>query len=150
MKHKHHIKPRYEGGSDEPDNLVELTPIQHAMWHYAEWLRKGNRNDYLAWRGLSGYMGKEEIIRELQVENGKKVQEMWRVNDWKRNPEVMASHPNTLEYRESRSITVICLNTGKVYPSITAASRDTKIDKGNIRGACEKGWKTKGLSWSYA
>ena len=54
MKHKHHIIPRYEGGSDEPENLVTLTPIQHSMWHYAEWLRKGNKEDYCASRMILG------------------------------------------------------------------------------------------------
>ena len=62
LKHKHHIVPRYEGGSDDPSNLVELTSTQHAMWHFAEWQRKGNKEDFLAWRALSGHYGKEEIM----------------------------------------------------------------------------------------
>jgi hypothetical protein len=80
MKHKHHIKPRYEGGSDDPENLVELTPIQHAMWHYAEWQRKNNLEDYLAWRGLTGHIGKEDILLEIARENGRKLQE-WLKNN---------------------------------------------------------------------
>jgi hypothetical protein len=64
MKHKHHIIPKYEEGSDDPSNLVELTLIQHAMWHYAEWLRKGNWQDNLAWRGLASITTKEAIVRE--------------------------------------------------------------------------------------
>lgn len=150
MKHKHHIKPRYEGGSDEPENLVELTPTQHAMWHYAEWQRKRKREDFLAWRGLTGYMGKEEIILELQRENGIRVQQQWKVNSWVRDHHTMVNHPNTVRDKKSRSVPVLCLTTGTVYPSITAASNDTGIDKGNIRGACKRGWKTKGLSWAYA
>lgn len=63
MKHKHHIKPRYEKGSNEPENIVELTPTQHAMWHYAEWRRKGNWQDDLAFRVLAGRINKEEAIR---------------------------------------------------------------------------------------
>ncbi len=61
MKHKHHIIPRYEGGSNLQENLVELTTTQHAMWHYAEWTRKKDDRDYLAWKCLSGQIGKEEI-----------------------------------------------------------------------------------------
>jgi hypothetical protein len=61
MKHKHHIIPRYEGGSNLQENLVELTTTQHAMWHYAEWVRKKDDRDYLAWKCLSGQIGKEEI-----------------------------------------------------------------------------------------
>ncbi len=61
MKHKHHIIPRYEGGSNLSENLVELTTIRHAMWHYAEWTRKKDNRDYLAWKCLSGQIGNEEI-----------------------------------------------------------------------------------------
>ncbi len=61
MKHKHHIIPRYEGGNNLQENLVELTTTQHAMWHYAEWTRKNNLEDYLAWKSLSGQIGKEEL-----------------------------------------------------------------------------------------
>lgn len=32
-KHKHHIIPRHAGGSDHPDNLVELTVQEHAEAH---------------------------------------------------------------------------------------------------------------------
>lgn len=61
MKHDHHIIPRYEGGSNLQENLVELTITQHAMWHYVEWTRKKDDRDYLAWKCLSGQIGKEEI-----------------------------------------------------------------------------------------
>jgi hypothetical protein len=71
MKHKHHIIPRYEEGSDDPSNLVELTPIQHAMWHFAEWQRKGNWQDNLAWRVLCGRLTKEESIREAVILHNK-------------------------------------------------------------------------------
>ena len=65
MKHNHHIIPRYEGGSDDPDNLVSLSVTQHAMWHFAEWQRKGDVRDKLAWQGLAGIVSKEEIVAEL-------------------------------------------------------------------------------------
>ena len=60
MKHKHHIIPRYEGGSNHSTNLVELTLCQHVMWHFAEWTRKGNQQDYVAYKMLSGQVGDEE------------------------------------------------------------------------------------------
>jgi hypothetical protein len=60
MKHKHHIIPKYEGGGNLQENVVELTITQHAMWHYAEWIRKNNLEDYLAWKSLSGQISKEE------------------------------------------------------------------------------------------
>ncbi len=61
MKHKHHIVPRYEGGNNLQENLVELSPTQHAMWHFAEWSRKKDERDYLAWKCLCGQIGNEEL-----------------------------------------------------------------------------------------
>jgi hypothetical protein len=63
-KHKHHIIPRYEGGSNDSSNLVELTPTQHAMWHFAEWQRKGRDDDRIAWRGLTGLISTSEARDE--------------------------------------------------------------------------------------
>jgi hypothetical protein len=54
MVHKHHIIPKYEGGSDDPANIVELTPTQHAMWHFAEWQRKQNYLDFCAYKMILG------------------------------------------------------------------------------------------------
>lgn len=39
LLHRHHIKPRSEGGEDEPSNTVMLCPNCHALAHY---LRKSS------------------------------------------------------------------------------------------------------------
>jgi len=71
VKHKHHIVPQYEGGSDDPSNLVELSPTQHAMWHFAEWQRKRRWQDQVAWKGLAGICSHEEAVYLSMVEQGK-------------------------------------------------------------------------------
>lgn len=63
VKHKHRIIPGYEGGEYTKGNVIELTITQHVMWHYAEWTRKRNLEDFVAWNMLSGQCGKEEVIR---------------------------------------------------------------------------------------
>ena len=63
--HNHHIIPKYEGGLDDSNNIVRLSVTQHAMWHFAEWQRKGNWEDKLAWQGLAGIVGQEELVAEL-------------------------------------------------------------------------------------
>ena len=73
MKHRHHIIPRHMGGTDDPENLVFLTPEEHAKAHQELYEKYGKLEDYLAWKGLAGFMGKEEIIFNLMSENGKKV-----------------------------------------------------------------------------
>ena len=59
--HKHHIIPRHMGGTDDPSNLVEVTVEEHAELHRQLWEELGQWQDYCAWQGLSGQIGKEEI-----------------------------------------------------------------------------------------
>jgi hypothetical protein len=61
IKHRHHIMPRYRGGSDDPSNLVEVSVVQHAMWHFCNYQLWGDDRDKLAFLALSGKIGKEEI-----------------------------------------------------------------------------------------
>jgi len=93
MIHKHHIIPRHRGGTDDPTNLVKVTPTQHAMFHYCEWKLWGKVQDFCAYKMILGDVntpefrkaasmrGIQEIKRKLKenpefkqlfVENGKK------------------------------------------------------------------------------
>ena len=60
------------GGSDDPSNLVELTVEEHAEAHRLLYEQHGRLQDKLAWLGLSGQIGKEDIIEALQEEGRKK------------------------------------------------------------------------------
>lgn len=73
MKHKHHIIPKHEGGTDNPENIVYLSVSEHAEAHKELYEKNGKIEDYLAWKGLSGIIGKEEIVEILMIENGKKL-----------------------------------------------------------------------------
>jgi hypothetical protein len=72
MKHKHHIIPKHMGGSDEEDNLIELTIEEHAEAHRKLYEEHGRWEDYLAWQGLAGLMTKEELVKEMLSEAGRK------------------------------------------------------------------------------
>jgi len=76
MKHKHHIVPKHAGGTDDPDNLIELTISEHAQAHYDLWLEHGDEFDYLAYLGLSGQIGQEEILQKLLKAAGKRSRDM--------------------------------------------------------------------------
>lgn len=72
MRHKHRITPGYLGGDYQEGNVLEVNVTKcdkntanHAMWHYANWLLWGNREDFIAWKGLAGFYSKEEIINEV-------------------------------------------------------------------------------------
>jgi len=70
--HKHHIIPKYMGGSDEPENLVEVTVTQHAMFHYCNYQLWGNEEDSIAWRCLSGQITIDEAKLEAIALGSKK------------------------------------------------------------------------------
>ena len=63
--HKHHIIPKHIGGTDDPSNLIELSISEHALEHKKLWEQYGRWQDYYAWKGLSGLLGKEQIHKEI-------------------------------------------------------------------------------------
>ena len=73
IKHKHHIIPKHLGGFDIPENIVLVTPAEHAEAHLALFMMHRKREDYIAYLGLSGMIGKEKITLELQKLNGERV-----------------------------------------------------------------------------
>ena len=72
MKHLHHIIPRHAGGTDDPSNLVELTPEEHAEAHRILYEEHGHWQDRVAWIGLAGLATKAEHVAMLWSEAGKK------------------------------------------------------------------------------
>jgi len=70
--HKHHLVPKYMGGSNEPENLVEVTVTQHAMFHFCNYQLWGNGEDRIAWRALSGQITIDEAKLEAKILGRKK------------------------------------------------------------------------------
>jgi hypothetical protein len=70
--HVHHIVPRHMGGTDDPSNLVELTVEEHAEAHRILYEKYGHWEDKIAWEGLSGQITKQEAIKKLLSEAGKR------------------------------------------------------------------------------
>lgn len=78
MKHTHRVLPGHMGGTYTENNTLEVEvtdcnqrTANHVMWHYANWRLWGKEGDLLAWHGLAGYYGKEEIIQERLRLGGK-------------------------------------------------------------------------------
>lgn len=70
--HKHHIIPKYMGGLDTPENLVEVTVTQHAMFHFCNYQLWGNEEDKIAWKAISGQIDVDVIKQEAQLLGAKK------------------------------------------------------------------------------
>lgn len=81
MIHRHHLIPKHRGGSDDPSNLVEVTPTQHAMFHYCEWRLWGSMKDFCAYKLILGDVknpefrrARNEAFKDIILEGGRK----WR------------------------------------------------------------------------
>jgi hypothetical protein len=91
-RHRHHIIPRYKGGSDDENNLVEVSVTQHAMYHFCNFQLWGNVEDYVAWRGLSGQIATADFIYEKTKIFGKiggeifakQLEEPGKKEEWRR------------------------------------------------------------------
>ena len=50
--HRHHIIPRHIGGDDSKENLIYLTPEEHAEAHWKLWEEHGRYEDIMAFNYL--------------------------------------------------------------------------------------------------
>jgi hypothetical protein len=94
MKHKHHIIPKHMGGTDDKSNLIELNVEEHAEAHRILYEEHGKKEDYLAWKGLTGQIDKEDILKEIYKENARRCGKQnigrtaWNKGLTKSNPKV--------------------------------------------------------------
>ena len=85
--HWHHIIPRYAGGSNDPDNLVLLSPLEHANAHLQRYEEFKNPADLYAAKILMGSLGADGIPVDM---TGIKRPELCGDNNPSRKPGVGA------------------------------------------------------------
>lgn len=73
-QHLHHIVPKSKGGSDDPSNLVLLSPYEHALTHALDFLEGGpwfdNRHE--AWPLLPDDLRKKVLDEQSKRMSGEK------------------------------------------------------------------------------
>ena len=107
--HTHHIVPKHAGGTDDPSNLVKLTVEEHAEAHRELYEKYGRWQDAIAWKALSGLIGKENIqaeaarqsilSRDRSSEEWKKGWETRRKNGWKPSEETKRKTSESMKGR---------------------------------------------------
>lgn len=177
IKHKHHIVPRHAGGTDDPENIVELTIEEHAEAHRLLWEEHGRWQDRIAWLSLAGKIGHEERLYEIarnsnlgNPTNYKHSEEMLQylseIKIGENNPQYGKPAPNrgqkrpgvggrkkgtawSQEEREQR----LAQRTDGYYDYLKSPERARKISealKGREGSAKGKTWYTNGESETYA
>jgi hypothetical protein len=73
------------GGTDDPSNLILLSVEDHAKAHRLLFEQHGRWEDEIAWRGLSGLIGKEEVEKEVlraRIEKMVKTKKERNIKPW--------------------------------------------------------------------
>jgi hypothetical protein len=150
------------GGTYVDSNVVSISVTQHAMWHFANWQLWGKEEDWIAWRGLGGVIGKEEVILEVLRMGGRRSGLKTGKSGGTNNVGSILKHPETLKNRSDQgkkngaengrkgSKPVTCTESGESYPSIREASRSTGIHYGHISQSCRTGCRAGGFHWQFA
>lgn len=60
--HRHHIIPKHQGGTDDDDNIVYLTPEEHAKAHLELYEKYGRYEDAQAYNSLKKYWCESRTI----------------------------------------------------------------------------------------
>jgi len=105
------------GGTNDPSNLIELSVEEHAEAHKKLYEEHGNEYDRIAWLGLAGLIGKEEIIRRLMSEanRGK--------TPWNKGKKGVQKNPYLAELNRSRRGQPI---SEEVKEKVSAANKGRK------------------------
>ena len=130
--HKHHIIPKHMGGSDDPSNLIELTVEEHAEAHRKLFEEYGRWQDEVAWKCLSGMIGREEAIKQILSMAGKHK----RSDDTKKK--ISASKKGTIPWNKGktglkRKGGQVAWNKGKIGAQKHSEETRKKISEANKR-----------------
>ncbi len=103
MKHKHHVIPKHMGGSDEPENIVELTVEEHAEAHRKLYEQHGHWQDMIAWKGLLGLLTTDECAFIAITEGAKKGARITNSIRWTDHIPKKRKYPVGIDGRKIRS-----------------------------------------------
>jgi len=160
-KHKHHIIPRHMGGSDNTDNLVELTIDEHAQAHRELYEQYGHVQDKIAWMGLAKLAPHAELMYELNSERMKGSQNPMfgkpapnrgikrpgvggrkKGTGWSAEERISATaRRSTPEYKEKMA---------KVYADSERNNKISQKTKGRTGSATGKTWYNNGTVETYS
>jgi hypothetical protein len=132
--HKHHIIPRHMGGTDDPENLIELTVEEHAEAHRKLYEEHGRWQDYYAWKGLAGLMSNQEVVRAVQSKANSVPKPHLSKLYKERCANGEMKTPTLWGKDNPASKSVIC--EGQVYDTVSEAGRAYGISKDSIRHRC--------------
>ena len=108
------------GGTDDESNLTPpISVAEHAEEHRKLYEKYGKQEDYLAWKGLAGIIGKEEIVRRaMGLKSRENIKKARAVVGRKYHPEVNLARSRTLsgvKKTEEHRMNISKGSIGKVF-----------------------------------
>jgi hypothetical protein len=91
------------GGSDEPENIVELTVEEHAEAHRKLYEQHGHWQDMIAWKGLLGLLTTDECAFIAITEGAKKGARITNSIRWTDHIPKKRKYPVGIDGRKIRS-----------------------------------------------
>jgi hypothetical protein len=134
----HHIKPRYQGGSNHARNLIALTASDHFFAHLVYAKAHGGKAWAAVWAMTS--------IRGERAERDRRY--AMRCRRWYETVRLKASENNSGE-RHANARAVINLNTGESFVSTFAAGQSLGASHTGICRAAAEGGRFGGSFWRY-
>ena len=129
--HWHHIVPKYEGGSDDPSNLVQLTVEDHAIAHFVRWKMYGDNRDRAAYRVLNGLIDGEEFRRQGCKETQHRLMREGKHNFQKMNA---AHYPHVRKIHSERMKGNTLGSLRNITPEFRKIQADGARGNTNVRG----------------
>ena len=91
------------GGTDEKDNLVELTIDEHAEAHRKLYEEHGHWQDLLAWKGLTKLVDSDECVRIAIIEGAKMGAAITNAKRWHNHVKKERKYPLGVDGRKVRT-----------------------------------------------
>ena len=128
------------GGTDEPENLVELTPAEHAEAHRVLYEEHNRHEDYCAWKGLSGEWDEHQRRHELARLGG--ITRMRKHPNPMKNPEVAKranNHPDRVIWNKGKKTGQVPWNKGQTKETDSRITNTSSLEVASRKIACDCG-----------
>lgn len=111
----HHIVPKYEGGTDDPNNLIRLPRKLHQEVHYRRWLIYKNMSDLYAFQLLGGNLSDEELSKIYEDQVNRCKRDKNKLTEGRLNSEKWKRSHQSEEYKNKKRQQSVLLNKlGKI------------------------------------
>ena len=149
--HYHHIVPKHLGGTDDKDNLILLSPLDHAKAHLELYQLYGKQADAWAYNRLMRQIGCKFESLKIAPNKGKKFSAEINAKKGKsgilnamKRPEVKEKHLQTMmelrgnpllrNFGEKNPSSKKVVINGTVFHSVNDAASHFQVGRDTVRG----------------